>query len=491
MIAIDHILVVASLIFILSVIASKASGRLGVPALLLFLAIGMLAGEEGPGGIAFDDPWLAQTLGIIALGYILFAAGLETEWNRIRRVLRAGVALSTGSVLVTALLLGWFASLVLPLTLLQGLLLGAIVSSTDAAAVFAVLRSRNVSLRGRLRDVLELEAGSNDPMAVFLTMAFISLLMGPDDSPWQLVPWFVVQMGLGAGLGYVLGRSGALLVNRVRLEYEGLYPVLTAALVLLTYGATALLGGNGFLAVYVCGLVMGNSDLVHKRSLRVFHDGIAWMMQIAMFLALGLLVTPSQLVPVAGIGLLLSAFLMLVARPASVLLMLARSRFRWSQKAVLSWVGLRGAVPIILATFPLLAGVPQADVLFHLVFFIVITSVLLQGTTITPVAKWMKEAGPLRRRSRYPLEMVAGGANIRSDLVEFELPPNSKAVGRQIVNLGLPKGALIVLMRREDELIVPTGSTVIQAGDTMLVLAERHMLDLIKATLDAQPRPVG
>jgi cell volume regulation protein A len=491
MVSLDYILVVASIIFLLSVIASKASGRLGVPALLLFLAIGMLAGEEGPGGIAFDDPWLAQTLGIVALAYILFAAGLETEWNRIRRVVGTGLLLSTGSVLLTALLLGWFASLVLPLTFLEGLLLGAIVSSTDAAAVFSILRSRNVSLKGRLRDVLELEAGSNDPMAVFLTMGVISLLLAPGSSAWQFVPWFVVQMGLGAGIGYVLGRLGVALVNRVRLEYEGLYPVLTAALVLLAYGATSLAGGNGFLAVYLCGLVMGNSDLVHKRSLRVFHDGIAWLMQIAMFLALGLLVTPSKLVTVAGVGLLLSAFLMLVARPVSVVTMLVRSRFRWSQKAVLSWVGLRGAVPIILATFPLLAGVPQADVLFHLVFFIVITSVLLQGTTITPVARWVGETGPLLRKSRYPLEMVPGGANIHSDLVEFELPPNSKAVGKQIVNLGLPKGALIVLMSRQDELIVPTGSTQIQAGDTLLVLAERHMLDLIRKTLEAEPRPVG
>ncbi len=279
---IEYILLGVAVLLLLSVIASQATGRLGVPALLLFLVIGMLAGSDGPGGIYFDDPWLAQSLGVAALAFILFSGGLDTRWEDVRPVLWKGVALSTLGVFITAILVGWFATTALDFSWLEGLLLGAVVSSTDAAAVFSVLRSRNVSLKGQLKPLLELESGSNDPMAVYLTIGFIQLLSQPAASMMDLIPLFLQQMTLGAAFGYGIGKAMVWIVNRVRLEYEGLYPVLTVSLVLLDYGATSALGGNGFLAVYLAGLVMGPSDFIHKRSLMRFHDGLAWLMQIAM-----------------------------------------------------------------------------------------------------------------------------------------------------------------------------------------------------------------
>jgi cell volume regulation protein A len=305
-------LAVAAVLIALGVLASKVSDRFGIPALLLFLVIGMMAGSEGVGGIDFDDAQLAQGAGVVALAFILFAGGLDTGWASVRPVLRHGLLLATVGVLGTAVVVGLVASAVFDLSLTEGMLLGSIVSSTDAAAVFAVLRSRSVSLKGRLRALLELESGSNDPMAVFLTVALIELITNPDRSVLQVVPLFFSQMGLGALVGYLIARGSIFAINRIRLGYDGLYPVMLIAVVLFTYGAAAMLRGSGFLAVYVAGIVMGNSRFVHKKSLMRFADGLAWLMQIAMFLLLGLLVFPSELWPVAGRALLVAATLMLV-----------------------------------------------------------------------------------------------------------------------------------------------------------------------------------
>jgi len=486
MIATEYVLLGASVLLLLSILASKASGRLGVPALLLFLGIGMLAGSDGPGGIYFDDARLSQSLGVVALALILFAGGLDTDWNSIRPVFREGLALSTLGVLFTALLVGGFVTWVLHFSLLEGLLLGAIVSSTDAAAVFAVLRSRNVSLRGSLEPLLELESGSNDPMAVFLTIGFIRLLATPTASATSLIPLFVLQMALGAALGYGIGKMTVHFVNRLRLEYEGLYPVLTLSLVIFIYGAATSLGGNGFLAVYLAGLVMGNSDFIHKRSLIRFHDGLAWLMQITMFLTLGLLVFPSRLIPIAGSGLLIAAFLMLIARPIGVFVSLAFTKRSLREKVMVSWVGLRGAAPIILATFPYLAGISKADTVFHLVFFIVLTSVLIQGTSIPLVARWLGVDAPATDRRQHPLEFVPAGSS-RHDLVEIKIPPGSAAAGKQIVELGLPIGALAVLINRSGDYIVPSGGTVLAEGDTVLVLADKESLARARSVLQSPP----
>jgi cell volume regulation protein A len=484
---IESLLVLAGALLLFSVLASKATSRLGVPSLLLFLVVGMLAGSEGPGGIPFDDPYLAQSVGVLALAFILFAGGLETDWSSVSAVAAKGLSLATIGVLATAVLTGVFSSLLLGLSWQEGLLLGSIVSSTDAAAVFSVLRSRGASLKGRLRPLLELESGSNDPMAVFLTIGFVRLLTIPGAALGDLIPMFVLQMTVGAAAGFLVGKGGILLLNRVKLESDGLYPVITVALVLLTYGATTFLKGNGFLAVYLAGILLGNGEFIHKKSLIRFHDGMAWLMQIAMFLTLGLQVFPSHLAPVAGAALLISFFLMFVARPVSVFLSLAFSRMPLRSKLMVSWVGLRGAVPIILATFPLLAGVPNAELYFNVVFFIVLTSVLLQGTTLPVVAKWLGVRAPLPPRRDYPLEFVPG-RKTTSEMVEVEVPEDSEVIGRQLVDLGLPKSALIVLLSRNDAFLVPRGSTVLQPGDRMLVLVEKDDMEEFRKVIGAKRR---
>lgn len=382
----EVLLLLVSVFLLVSILASELLRKLGIPALVVFLGIGMLAGSDGPGGIYFDDAWLAQTIGVIALAFILFAGGLDTDWHVVRPAVMSALSLATLGVLLTALLVGVFAAFLLQIPLLEGLLLGAIISSTDAAAVFAILRNRNLRLRGRLAPLLELESGCNDPMAVFLTIGLTSLLLDPHGSPLTLLLLFVQQMGLGAIGGLLIGKGAIWCISHLHLDVEGLYPVLTLALVLLTYGLTNFLGGSGFLAVYVLGLLLGNSALHRIGPLTRFHDGIAWLMQITMFLTLGLLVFPSRLPATAGSGIVIALVLLFLARPASVLIALLFARFSLREKLFVGWVGLRGAVPIVLATFPLLAGLPSASFFFDLVFFIVLVSVLLQGPSLPFVA---------------------------------------------------------------------------------------------------------
>ncbi len=483
MVEIETILLTAAVLLLLSIVASKASARLGIPALLLFLLIGMLAGSEGLGDIYFDDPRLAQSLGVVALSFILFSGGVDTRWSRVRPALQSALILSTLGVFITALLIGGFAALLLGFSLYEGLLLGAIVSSTDAAATFAVLRSRSVALRGQIEPLLELESGSNDPMAVFLTIGVISLLINPAASIASLIPMFLLQMTLGVIFGFGTGKIATFVINHIRLEYDGLYPVLTLSLVLLTYGVTEFVGGNGFLAVYITGLVLGNSDFIHRRSLMRFHDGLAWLMQITMFLVLGLLVFPSRLAPVIGVGLLVSVILMFVARPVSVQLLLIFSKMNFREKLMVSWVGLRGAVPIILATFPLLAGVPKADEIFNLVFFVVLTSVLLQGTTLPKVASWLgvDESAPAKPRS--PLELEDTGS-LKSELVEIEVPANSAIIGKQLVHLSFPPDTLIVLIGRGNDFVIPRGGTIFQPGDRLLALADKKAISQVRMMIE-------
>jgi cell volume regulation protein A len=484
--AVEAVLIVVAALLLLSILASKAAGWLGVPSLLLFLLLGMLAGSEGIGGIAFDDAALAQAIGVVALALILFAGGLETDWHVVKATLRSGLALATLGVVITAILVGFFAHAFLNFGLLEGLLLGAILSSTDAAAVFAVLRGRSVHLRGRLEPLLELEAGSNDPMAVFLTIAFVTLISKPELPISWLFIFFMQQMVLGVLCGLLIGQIGLWLLNRLRLEYDGLYPVLTLSLAMFTYGVTAALGGSGFLAVYLAALLLGNRDFIHKKSLTRFHDGMAWLMQIAMFLSLGLLVFPSRLVPMIGMGLILALFLMLVARPFSALVALLFSRFTLRERLMVGWVGLRGAAPIILATFPLLAGLPKADTLFHLVFFAVLASVLLQGPTIIPIARWLGVESPPPARHAPAPEMP-----LKEATVEIVLPPDSAAIGRQLLDVGLPSGVLVVLIGRDGQTFVPSGSTTLAARDKLLLISapeDRQMLAQVCAmlTLPAQ-----
>lgn len=474
----EYIFVGAAVLLLASVLMSKIADRFGIPALLVFLILGMLAGSEGPGGIYFDDPALAQFISVIALVLILFSGGLDTDWDQVRPVAKDSWLLATLGVLITALITGAFASRVLGISLLEGLLLGSIVSSTDAAAVFSVLRSKGISLKGPLKPLLELESGSNDPMAIFLTVGLIQLMTQPGLSLWSLIGLFFRQMFVGAVVGYGMGRVIRWLINRIRLGYEGLYPVLTLALVLLTFGLTALLGGSGFLAVYLAGIVLGHQDFIHQRSLSRFHDGLAWIMQIAMFLTLGLLVFPSRLLPTSGLALLVAAVLMGIARPASVFIALLPSTLGWREKVFVSWVGLRGAAPIILATFPLLAGLPQAELIFNVIFFIVLTSVLLQGTSIPLAARRLGVEAPILPKRTYPIEYTPMGG-FKSELQEISIPVGSKVVGKAIFELQLPDDFLIILVARDNDFIIAYGGLVLQAGDTLLVLSEKASLEAV------------
>ncbi len=385
---------VSSLLLFLSILAWKISSRLGIPALLLFLGIGMLAGSDGPGGIYFDNAQLAQDVGVTALAFILFAGGLETEWKTVRPALGGALSLSTIGVLLTAAIVAAFDILLFHVSFAEGMLLGSIISATDAAAVFSVLEARNLRLKGQLLPLLELESGTNDPMAIFLTIGLTEFLTPHGESVGDFIVLFVRQMGEGAILGLAIGWAATWLISRINLDVEGLYRVFTVALVMFTYSLTALLGGSGFLAVYLVGLLLGNSSVQRVDRLSHFHDSLAWLMQIAMFLILGLLIFPSRLPAVAEGGLIITTIAVFVARPISVLVALLPIRISLQEKLFVGWVGLRGAVPIVLATFPLLAGLQRASFLFDLVFFVVLASVLLQGTTVSLVARWLKVTAP-------------------------------------------------------------------------------------------------
>lgn len=482
---IEIILFTIGLLLLSSVILSKFSARFGVPSLLLFLAIGMAIGSEGAGGIYFDNVAAAQQIGSVALALILFDGGLSTNWRSIRPIVWRGFSLATLGVLLTGILIGGFTSAILGLTLLQGMLLGAIVSSTDAAAVFAML-GKSIGLKHNLKPLLEFESGSNDPMAIFLTMGTIQLLLNPELGPLDLMGFFFEQMVLGALIGYGLAMAMQRIINRLRLEFDGLYSVLTLGFVFFTYGIIALAGGSPFLGLYVAGLVLGNSTFIHKNSLMRFHNGLAWLMQITMFLVLGLLVFPSRLLEVAWEGVLLALFMIVVARPISVFISLARSKLGLRDKLFVSWVGLRGATPIILATFPLLAEVPGADRIFDLVFFIVITSVLIQGTTIRLSARLLGRNLPVKPQPRYPFEMMSG-EGLKSELFEVRIRNGSSAVGKQILNLKLPPDTLVVLLHRDDDLVVPNGGTILEAADTLLILADTRQQAMICDLLGGVP----
>jgi len=387
----EHILLIAAAIIVLSVFASKAVSRLALPALAVFLAIGMLAGSEGLGGIAFDDAMVAQFIGVVALVFIIFAGGLHSDVSSIRPVLRAGAVLSTAGVLITAAMVAFLTYCFLGIPLKFSFLIGAIVSSTDAAAVFSVLGSRNIKLKGNLGPLLEFESASNDPIAVLLTIGVIHVIMGAEVSSAKFILYFLEQIGIGVASGYFLGKLTLFMLRKFKLDYKGLYAPLLASVVLLIYAATALVGGSGFLAIYIVGLILAHNDFPRKEGLKEFHDGLGWLMQIIMFVLLGLLVFPSRLLVIAYPAMVISAVLIFIARPVGVFLPMAFIKgFNTREKIFISWVGLRGSVPIVLATFPMLAGVPYSKLVFNVIFFIVLTSVLLQATSIGLVARLLK-----------------------------------------------------------------------------------------------------
>ena len=481
----DIYLLVGAVLLVVSVLASKLSIRYGIPSLLIFLGIGMAIGSDGLNWIYFDDHQLAQSLGIVALAYILFSGGLDTNWKRIRPVLNPALSLATLGVLISAAVIGLCAVWLLNFSWIEGLLLGAIVSSTDAAAVFSVLKSNAMGFKYRLKELIELESGTNDPMAIFLTIGLISIL-GNDEADWlSFILLFITQMGFGILFGFVFGKLFTWTVNKIDLVYDGLYPVLMVGLISFVYAVTDLINGSGFLAVYIVGVVMSSSGFVHQRSLTNFFDGVGWLMQIVMFLMLGLLVFPSQVIPVAGVSLLIALALIFIARPLSVFISLLFTQYSRRAKLMVSWIGLRGAVPIILATFPLVAGLNNADLIFSIVFFVVLTSVLIQGTTIPVVARWLHVNMPFSKQTRYPIQFEPD-VDTKSVLKEIVVQDGFQIVGQKIVDLHLPENVLIVLINREGKFIVPKGTTIIQTEDKLLLLATKTELDNTKKILKRQ-----
>ena len=473
---------VGSFLLFISILASKLSSRLGIPTLLIFLLIGMLAGADGVGGIQFQSPYIAKVLGTVTLTLILFSGGLDTDFAHVRPIIWNGVLLSTVGVLITALSVGVFVHWVTDLSLIEGMLVGAIVSSTDAAAVFSILRSKNLQLKANLSPTLELESGSNDAMAYFLMIFFTKLLTTHQDmSIWSAIPRFFQEMVLGGLIGVVGGRSMIFIVNKIQLAYEALYPVITLAMILFIHSFTNSVHGNGFLAVYLAGLILGSQNFIHKNSLVRFYDGISWLMQAVMFISLGLLVSPHKLIPIAGVGLLIAAALMLLARPISVFISLAFTKVNFNQKVFISWVGLRGAVPIVFATHPLLESVDKSDKIFHIVFFIVLTSVLLQGTTLYPLAKWLGLEETAADKKSKPISLAD---DVRGELIELVVPDHSAVEEKKLVEINFPKTALIVLIKRDDRYITPRGDTELRSNDKLLVMLEdKREIKEVKACL--------
>lgn len=466
----ENILLVGSVLLFVSVLAGRTSFSFGIPVLLMFLFIGMLAGSEGLGGIHFDNPQLTQFIGIVSLNFILFSGGLDTHKDDIRPIAKQGMVLSTLGVLLTAFAIGAFVYYITPFTFLEALLLGSIVSSTDSAAVFSILRSKGLGLKNNIRPMLELESGSNDPMAYVLTITVLSFMQVPDMSWFAVLESFVLQMLVGAVMGFVMGKAGRYVLNKLDLGYEGLYMVIVLALMFFTFSFTDTIRGNGFLAVYIAGLVLGNSKVIHKKQILRFFDGMAWIMQIVLFLTLGLLVFPSELIEVAGIGIAVSIFMILVARPIAVFICLSLFKIDIRTKTFVSWVGLRGAVPIVFATYPLVASIPKADVIFNIVFFITLISILFQGSTISIFAKWLKLDLPEEEKAKEQLTYDLEKREMTLMAI-VDVKEHYPVVAKSLVDIDLPSSVIIAMIRRNKRFFIPNGSTIIEAGDKIVFLA--------------------
>lgn len=482
----NEILLIVSILLISAILLNKIGGKFGVPSLILFILVGILAGSDGIGGIYFEDYHLSQFIGIVAISYILFMGGLSVDIDELKPVCKEGIILATLGVFLTGIITGALSYYVLNLSFLECMLLGAIISSTDAAAVFSVLRSKSISLGNSLKPLLEFESGSNDPMAVFLTLGVIGLITAQINFKYLIFDFFK-QMILGIVFGYLIARAIVWIINRIKLEYDSLYVVITLAAVLFTYSAVSLIGGNGFIATYVCGLAMASMRFVNKGTLVKFHDAVAWIMQIVMFLILGLLVNFKDGFAFTYQAFLVAMILTFVARPIAVFLTTIPFKRSINEKLMISWVGLRGAAPIVLATFPLTANIPHAMEIFNIVFFVVIISVLLQGTTIPYLAKKLGVDEPFEVLHKSILEY--DGSHTNNKMIEFTVPDNSEVVGKQIYELNLPAGSLVSLIYKKGEYIIPTGSSVVDACDVLFVLLDIKNEDIVRQII-CKPKEV-
>ncbi|MCP9860263.1 MULTISPECIES: potassium/proton antiporter [unclassified Cyanobium] len=481
-------MLLAGVLLLLGIASSKFSARLGVPVLVLFLSVGMLAGSEGLGRIPFENYSLANSIGSVALALILFDGGLRTSITSVQKVWKPALALSTIGVLITSLITGLAAAWVLKLPLLQGLLVGSIVGSTDAAAVFSVLRSSGLKLPERLTSTLEVESGSNDPMAIFLTLGLIGVITGTTDSPQALLWLFVGQFGVGTLAGLLTGRLATWSINRINLDYPGLYPLLALAFGLVAFGLAAVLGGSGFLAVYIAGIVLGSSSIVFRRGIFSFHDATAWLGQIVLFVMLGLLSFPSRLLAVAWEGLLIALVLILVARPLAVWASALPFQFRRRELTFLSWVGLKGAVPITLATFPLLAGVPKSGQIFNAVFFVVLISAITQGWSLPLVARWLQIGRPADPTPAMSVEINAL-RQVDGEILDYTVKARTHVAGQRLRDLALPDGVVVSLILRGREVVMPRGTTVLMPGDHVFVAMRMNLEPLIDRLFDPDPEP--
>ena len=462
----ENILLLGSILVFSAIIISKTGYKLGVPSLLVFLVVGMLFGSDGL-GLHFENAKQAQFIGMISLSVILFSGGMDTKIREVKPILLTGLLLSTLGVLVTTALTGLFIYYVshetgfdINLSLIVSLLLAATMSSTDSASVFNILRTQKINLKQNLRPLLELESGSNDPMAYMLTIVLISLATSASASAGQIAVDFAIQFVVGSITGFAMGKLGVLIINKIKLNNSSLYPILLLSIVFFTFTITDLLKGNGYLAVYIAGAVVGNSKIVCRRETQTFFDGFTWLSQIIMFLALGLLVNPHELLGVAPVAVLIGLFMMIVARPASVFLcLLPFKNLGFKAKTFTSWVGLRGAVPIIFATYPVVADIDGADQIFNIVFFITLLSMIIQGSTISWAAKKLNLNLPLQKEGNdFGIELPD---EIDTTLKDIEVTEKMLENGNKIADMNIPKGTLVMIVKRGNRHIIPNGSLIL------------------------------
>lgn len=481
-IQIEVALLILSILFFLSILAGKASSRYGVPALLLFLGVGILFGSDGL-GIQFENIQVANAIGTVALCIILFSGGLDTKISEIRPILPQGIILATSGVLLTALVTGvviwWVLGMTMAsagISLLTSLLLASTMASTDSASVFSILRAKNLHLKNNLRPMLELESGSNDPMAYILVITLIDLIkLSNAPNYWVVGGTLILQLGIGALLGFALGKLAVRIINRIKIGNDSLYPILIFTFCIFIFSLTYFSKGNGFLAVYIGGLVIGNSKFVHKRSSLGFFDGLAWMSQLIMFLALGLLVNPHELIPIIIPGLIISFLMIFVTRPFTVFLSLLPFRkMPFKDKTFVSWVGLRGAVPIIFAIYPLVENVPHARLIFNIVFLCTLVSLVVQGTSLPLVARWLNLAEEPKQMNKVRNFDVDFSTDIKSVTTEIEITPKILENGNQLMHLSLPDNTLVVMVNRDNNYFVPTGQTILEEKDKILIITDNH-----------------
>ena len=475
----QNILLIGSILLFISIIIGKTGVRFGIPVLLLFLIVGMGFGQDGF-GLKFENPATAQFIGVISLSIILFSGGMDTKISEIKPVLGQGIILATLGVLMTALLTGGFIYLIAhwtfpdtKATFVGCLLLAAVMSSTDSASVFNILRSKDLLLKHNLRPLLELESGSNDPMAYMLTIVLIQIIQSGEFSTGSVLFSFLIQFSVGSIAGYCIGRFAVYTLNHIHIQNQSLYQVILLTLVFFTFSFTEVLQGNGYLAVYIAGLVVGNRRIVYKKNITNFFDGTAWLFQIIMFLALGLLVNPKELISISWVGLLIGIFMIIIARPVSILLCLLPFRMMtFPSRLYVCWVGLRGAVPIIFATYPLLAGVPGAQKIFNIVFFITLLSLLIQGTSVTYVARKLGVSFKNKKITKeFEMELPEEVKSIFSEII---VTPDMLTSGDYLINIPLPDNTLVVLVKRFNHFFVPNGCSQLFPNDKLLIISDNE-----------------